>query len=317
MDRIRQNAKALCCWGTPERRPASSAPSSAQSGSVHAVLATATSGEVARRRELEDRLSARLPQRMASTTGSVLTDPPSLNTERTQLLNRTRSLPPGTYGSITLGSTSSGFSFSSSSSNALSSPFPGLPAMDDAEPASTGMGLAAPLLRQDIARSQSSAFTPWKVAAHRAGHTDDAGRNPLPTRRLGQPKRDPDEDDSVDVSPHQDDPSSASSEIAWWNSSRSVLAITEDISASRPAVVANQSVLPPAIYRTYGDLFPGLSVASAASSRQLPFMPVIGSDPSATFVLRPRRERVAPPQFNLNAAEAAAAASPRPASLSR
>jgi hypothetical protein len=322
MDRIRQNAKALCCWSTPEHRPASSSPSSAQGGSVNSVLSAATSGADARRRELEDRLSVRLPRWMAPTTGSVFADPPSFNTERTPLLNRTRSLLPDTYGSITLGSTSSRLSFSSSSSNSLSSPFPDLPAMGNTDPASSGMGLAAPLFRRGIARSQSSAFTPWNVASHSARHTDDAGSTSLPAQRLGQLKKDPDEEDVVDVSHHQDEPSSASSELAWWDSSRSVLATTEDISASRPAVAANQSALPPAIFRTYGDLFPGLSVASAASSRQLPYMPVIGSEPSTTFVLQPRRERVEPPQVNLNAAEAEAAAaaaadSPRPASLSR
>jgi len=319
MDRIRQNAKALCCWGTPERRPASSSPLSMQGGSVHAASATATSAEEARRRMLEDRLSARLPQRMASTTGSVFADPPSPNTERTPLLNRTQSLPPVTYGSITLASTSSGFSFSSSSSNALSSPFPGLPAMDNVDPFSTGSGFAAPLLCQDIAQSQSSAFTPFNVATHIAGHTDDVGSHPLPAQRLGQLKKDPDEEDSVDVSQHQDELSSASSELAWWNSSRSVLATTENMSAFRPAVVVNQLVLPPAIYRTHGDLFPVLPVASAASSRQLPYMPVIGSEPSTNFVLQLRRERYDPPQVNLNAVAPAAVAStpPRPASLSR
>ena len=321
MDRIKQTAKALCCWRTPERPPTSPEVLPARGGSAQSVLSAATSREDARRRELEDQLGGELPLAETSTTGrasdaptagELLVDMPTLSLsgrdDRTVPVpgatgqggvpltiftfrspQHTEALPllgvQDTQGPTLLSSSSTRFSLSSSSSssssNEMPSPFPGLPPI----------GVAALAKRK-----------PPPVAATGA--------------RIGRPKNDLAEDDSVSRSSdsvglshhHQNEPSSKSSELAWRNSSGRRSGGTDDVPNDRLAAELNRPLIPPAMNRTYGGLFPGLAVAPAATTRQLPFMPSLGSEPGPAFVLQPRRERYDPPQVNLNAATAAAAA---------
>jgi hypothetical protein len=330
MDRIRQTAKVLCCRRTPERPPASPvtspATSPARGGSAQGVLPAATSREDARRLELEDQLSGEVPQAVRSTTGraddvpaagELLVDSPTLsragsddraahlpgatgqgdvpltvltfrsphNTGVSPLFSAAGSLHQDTHDSTLLSSTSTRFSLSSSSSNSneMPSPFPGLPPI----------GVAAQATRK---------LPPVAPAGGRIGRPkNDLGENDSVSRSSG----------SVDASPrHQNAPSSESSELAWWNSSANMSGSTEEVSSDRLPAQSNRSLVPPAINRTYGGLLPRLAVAPAATTRQLPFLPLIGSEPGTAFVLQPRRERYDPPQVNLNAAatEAAAAA---------
>lgn len=335
MDRIRQTARALCCRGTPQRPPDSPPPPSVRSGSAQTPSPAVTAREDTRRRELEVQLSAGLPQSATLTTGRaggavstaelllenvdlgdisplvlpvsqqptvqatgqanepavVFSLQPFQGTGETPLLNIARQLQRETNGSTTLSSISTRLSVSSSSSssslNQMTSPFPDLPATDET-----------------VADQRKA---PPVAATH---------------DRIGRPKNDLDEADSGDAAASdQKKPSSAPGALARFNPSGNIPGNTEDVPSDLSPARSAFLLAPPAINRMHGGQFPGLPLARAATARQLPYMPVIGTEPSAAFVLQPRRERVDPPQVNLNAvdaaATAAAAASIPPASLRR
>ena len=319
MDCIKQTVRALCCWGTPESPPASPPLSPVLIGAAQAAPSVAASREDARRRRLEDRLSGRLSQAVTSTSAGdvpsagelasghagpgdlawlhppVIAEPsaqamdaaepgsdstlrPPHSSERTPLLRVAGRLQRDVYGATALGSTSIRFPLSSSSSNDMLSSFPGLRSMEITTP--------------DYMKAPPGAPAPG---------------------RIGRPKTDPDDEDSVprstgpgNASHAHNEPSSESSELAWINASINV-------PSDRSSAQSDRQVIKPAATRAAASTAASTAATAAATTaattlRGLPYMHLLGDDESSAFTLQPRAERFYPPQVNLNAAEAEAAA---------
>ncbi len=214
MDRIRQTAKALCCWGTVAPPSASSdsssgrgsaapllssttllpAPASTASGRVRrqqiienrgAELPTATTGEVvlaavnipqSNSRESEDRpASFAATIRQSAAHHDVLSVLFALSPEETARSNVAPQPQPGTHESTPSSLAYSEFSNASLSSNDLRSQLRGLRLIEP--PTSAASSLSGRYLPV----SQRSAFAPFNRGDHRVGLMEDVAGNSILT----------------------------------------------------------------------------------------------------------------------------------------